>query len=606
MPFPSGEVLLGKYRIDRLIGAGAFAEVYQATHLKLNAPYALKVLRRDESGLGSSEYGLWVERFQQEAMLGTKLKSPHIVMVHDYEEQDALLVLRMDYLPGGSLADRLQKLKEQERAMSVGEAVRIALETAQGLAALHAMDAVHRDVKPNNILFAADGRALVADLGLAQMPGGASMRSVLSQAAPHPGTPAYMSPEQSHSAEHVTPASDVYALGAVLFEMLTGRLYKNVKGGTGVQALRSETPPWLVNVLNRMLAPDPKMRPWDGNEAVTALESGSEKPKGPIHIPAPRPEEPQKPGRTDKRWLTPVVLGLVAVFGAVVVLARCLAPEPLPAPTPIAAAPTRVSPTSTPRAAETVVSPTSTGPAVTVSPVPTKVLSTQTSPSPAATAVADSPATNSLQPGGSVSGQVAQGAYDDYAFAAQANRPVLVTSERTDGDLCYAVEIANADGEYMRGLINACGGKEEASYTPEKDGKLYLRVRGTSRYGSYAVGMNWVDQGAGAGAGGPEMTIAPGGSVSGQVAQGAYDDYAFAAQANRPVLVTSERTDGDLCYAVEIANADGEYMRGLINACGGKEEASYTPEKDGKLYLRVRGTSRYGSYTAGMSWVDQP
>ncbi len=276
MTFQPGDILLDKYRIDRFIGAGAFAEVYQATHVKLNAVYALKVLRREESGMGSSEYGRWVERFRQEARLGAGLKSAHIVPVYDFDEQDDLLVLRMDYLPGGSLADRLARLKAEVRQMPVEEAVRIAVETAEGLAALHALDAVHRDVKPNNILLASNGRALVADLGLAQMPGGASMRSVMSQAVSHPGTPAYMSPEQMRSSEHLTSASDVYALGAVLFEMLTGRLYRNVKPGTAVQSLRADMPDWLAELVGKMLAKDPEARPWDGAEAAEALRTGAE------------------------------------------------------------------------------------------------------------------------------------------------------------------------------------------------------------------------------------------------------------------------------------------------------------------------------------------
>ena len=276
MLFQPGDILLGKYRIDRFIGAGAFAEVYQATHLRLNAVYALKVLRRDGPGLGSSEYGRWVERFRQEAKLGASLKSAHIVQVYDYEEEDDLLVLRMEYLPGGSLADRLSRLKDQGQQLAVEEAVRITLDVAQGLAALHDKDVVHRDVKPSNILFAADGRALVADLGLAQMPGGSSDRHLLSavDVASQPGTPEYKSPEQVASVDHLTSASDVYTLGVVLFEMLTGRLYRNVRPGTTVQALRPDTSDWLAELLGRMLAGDYKARSWDGNEVAEALRTG--------------------------------------------------------------------------------------------------------------------------------------------------------------------------------------------------------------------------------------------------------------------------------------------------------------------------------------------
>ncbi len=277
MSFQPGDILLDKYRIDRFIGAGAFAEVYQATHLKLHAVYALKVLRRDESGMGSSEYGRWVERFRQEARLGAGLKSAHIVPVYDYEEENDLLVLRMDYLPGGSLADRLQKLKDHQRQMPVDEAVRIAVEVAQGLAVMHDKDVVHRDVKPNNILFAADGRALVADLGLAQTPGGSSDRHLLSwyEVMSQPGTVEYKSPEQRNNVDHLTSASDVHTLGAVLFEMLTGRLLRNVKPGTTVQSLRADTPDWLAEVMGRMLAKVPEDRLWDGSEAAEALRNGA-------------------------------------------------------------------------------------------------------------------------------------------------------------------------------------------------------------------------------------------------------------------------------------------------------------------------------------------
>ena len=137
---------------------------------------------------------------------------------------------------------------------------------ADGLAAIHALDVVHRDLKPSNILFDAQGRAKIADLGLAQVPGGPSMRSRLSQSAPHPGTPAYMSPEQINTSEHLSPASDVYALGAVLFEVLTGRLLRNIKPGTPAQSLRADTPEWLDELLVKMLTKDYEARPlgWRG------------------------------------------------------------------------------------------------------------------------------------------------------------------------------------------------------------------------------------------------------------------------------------------------------------------------------------------------------
>ena len=265
--------LLDRYRIERFIGKGAFAEVYLVMHLALNKRYALKILDKD-AGLGSTLYADYVQRFRLEAQLGAALDSPYIIRVYDFEQEGDLLILRMEYAAGGSLSQRLDTIRRKVAPpIPIDEAVRIAHQVALGLAALHELDVVHRDVKPSNILFAEDGRAMLADLGLAQAPGGPSMRSQMSEAMPHPGTPAYMSPEQATLPfQHLTPASDVYALGAVLFEMLTGRLYKSQRPGTPVTKFRSDTPDWLVEILNRMLAKNPDKRPGNGEEVAEMLQ----------------------------------------------------------------------------------------------------------------------------------------------------------------------------------------------------------------------------------------------------------------------------------------------------------------------------------------------
>ena len=249
---PNNLILNNKYRIDALIGEGAFAQVYRATHLQLQAPRALKILRHDAPGVGSTEFADYAQRFQLEAQLGAKLNNqPYVIQVHDFERDGEMLILVMEYASGGSLADLLDRVRQKGRLISIDDSLRLALEVASGLAAIHALDVVHRDLKPSNILFDAQGRAKIADLGLAQVPGGPSMRSRLSQSAPHPGTPSYMSPEQISTYEHLSPASDVYALGAVLFEVFTGRLYKNVRPGTPANSLRADMPQWLNDLLGQ-------------------------------------------------------------------------------------------------------------------------------------------------------------------------------------------------------------------------------------------------------------------------------------------------------------------------------------------------------------------
>jgi eukaryotic-like serine/threonine-protein kinase len=274
MRYQPGDTILNKYRIEALIGRGAFADVYRARHLALDAPRALKILRRDAPGLGSSDYRDFQARFQLEAQLGSKLDHPNIIQVFDFEQDGETLILVTEYAQGGSLAEKLAGTRERNELISIDESVQIAIDVAQGLSAIHALDAVHRDLKPSNILFDQKGCAKVADLGLAQVPGGPSMRSQLSSAEPHPGTPGYMSPEQEVSGKYLKPSSDIFALGLLLYELLTGRNYHNVKPGMKLVELREDIPRWLNNLTIQMLSEDHKDRPWDGSEAYLSLRDG--------------------------------------------------------------------------------------------------------------------------------------------------------------------------------------------------------------------------------------------------------------------------------------------------------------------------------------------
>ena len=274
MAYQSSEIILKKYRVESLIGQGAFAEVYRAVHLELNAPRALKILRKDAPGLGSTEYGDYQMRFQLEAQLGAKLNHPNIIGVHDFERDGKDLILVMEFAAGGNLGKLIEQARQNGNPIPLEKAISIALEVADGLSALHAMDVVHRDLKPSNILFDAKGHAKVADLGLAQVPGGPSMRSQLSMPAPHPGTSAYMSPEQRISGDYLTSASDVYALGLVLFEILTGRVYRGQRPGTRASSLRADIPEWIDDLLVRMLLENTDGRPWDGKEVADQLRTG--------------------------------------------------------------------------------------------------------------------------------------------------------------------------------------------------------------------------------------------------------------------------------------------------------------------------------------------
>jgi eukaryotic-like serine/threonine-protein kinase len=268
-----GEILGEKYRIEHLLGTGAFGEVFLATHLKLHTLRALKILSHSKSGVGSTEYNDYFTRFTLEAQLGAQTNHAHVVQVYDFEQLGDELVLVMEYAPGGSLSDLMDTIASDKRELAVNDVVNITRDLAEGLAAIHIMDVVHRDLKPANILFDAEGHAKIADLGVAQVKGGSTSRSQLGPIAhSHPGTPAYMSPEQELTGMYLTPASDIYSLGIILFELLTGRTFKSLPPGTRVKSLRQDIPNWLDELITKMLSEKPSNRPWSGSELVDELK----------------------------------------------------------------------------------------------------------------------------------------------------------------------------------------------------------------------------------------------------------------------------------------------------------------------------------------------
>ena len=278
MPYNPGDTILDKYSIVKALGQGAFGEVYLVTHLGLNVPRAIKVLRKNLPGWGANDYENARKRFRLEARLGAQLNSPaanpYLLQVHNLEDRDELLLLEMEYAAGGNLKDKIAGYVSQKKAMPVADALRIAVCVAEGLAALHANQSVHRDVKPSNILFDEHGNARLGDLGIAQTWDDLTDRGDLGSLAPsQPGDPYYMSPEQGVTRAALTFSSDIYSLGLVLFEMLTGQNYRFLEPGTHLRNLRADVSPALDDLLAQMLAKDPEARPWNGEKAARLLKA---------------------------------------------------------------------------------------------------------------------------------------------------------------------------------------------------------------------------------------------------------------------------------------------------------------------------------------------
>ena len=273
---PTDLILNGKYKIEKLLGAGAFGEVYLATHLDLKVLRAVKVAHRSMPGFASSRFEEAFDRFRQEAQIGARIKNDHIIQIHDFENGEESLHLVMEYASSGNLEDKLIDMQAEENVYTVEESLRIIHDIAIGLAVLHDKRSpiVHRDLKPSNILFDGEGNAKIADLGLAQVPGGLSQRTRLgSLAQPHPGTPAYMSPEQENSFNMLRPTSDIYSLGLIWFEMLSGVNYKMQPPGTRIEEFCEEVSKEIQNLIENMLEKDVEVRIWNGHFLLTRLEN---------------------------------------------------------------------------------------------------------------------------------------------------------------------------------------------------------------------------------------------------------------------------------------------------------------------------------------------
>lgn len=245
-----GSTLAG-YRLDALIARGGMGVVYRATHLALDRPVALKVIARqfaDDAGFR--------DRFLRESRLAARLDHPAVVPVYDAREEDGELIVAMRLVSGGDLKKRI----ESDGPLDPAEAVALLDQIAAALDAAHANGIVHRDVKPHNILLEGE-RAYLTDFGLAKALGDSGVLSGASVV----GTAEYMSPEQWRGGQ-VGPAADIYSLGCVLYESLTGIVPYARQAGDA----EPELPQGLDTVIERAVAKDPAARYATAGELIEA------------------------------------------------------------------------------------------------------------------------------------------------------------------------------------------------------------------------------------------------------------------------------------------------------------------------------------------------
>jgi serine/threonine-protein kinase len=278
-PIQVGDLVAGKYRVDRVLGEGGMGVVVAATHEQLDEKVALKFLR--PAVASNPEI---VQRFIREARAAVKVRSEHVARVLDVGAiASGAPYMVMEYLDGQDLAQTLAA----RGPLPVGDTVTYVLQTCEAVAEAHAQGIVHRDLKPANLFLARrpTGRPIVKvlDFGISKVTSNTGDNPALTKASAVMGSPSYMSPEQMVSAGSVDARADVWALGVVLYELLTGKLpfiaetMPELVGKilqatyTPVGALRPDVPPGLQATIDRCLQKDPTLRPANVAELAAGL-----------------------------------------------------------------------------------------------------------------------------------------------------------------------------------------------------------------------------------------------------------------------------------------------------------------------------------------------
>ncbi|WP_344241327.1 serine/threonine-protein kinase, partial [Kribbella hippodromi] len=283
-----------RYRLGVSLGRGGMGEVYRATDELLGREVAVKLMLKSGADKAAAE------RFQREARAAARLSDPHIVAVYDFGQENDKFYLVMELVEGRSVAAELA----EDGPLPWARAIQIVEQAAAGLAAAHAENVVHRDIKPSNLMAGADGRVKVADFGIAHVQG--SETNDLTVTGQILGTPHYLSPERARGLQ-AGPESDVYALGCVLYQLVTGRPPFTGDHPTAVLYQHVDTPPVppsqlrpelagpLESILLQMLAKTPESRP-TAAQLTTLPTSGDWFPTQPVPTNLPtRPFAPTPP-----------------------------------------------------------------------------------------------------------------------------------------------------------------------------------------------------------------------------------------------------------------------------------------------------------------------
>ncbi|CAN5477210.1 hypothetical protein BH10ACT3_BH10ACT3_12980 [soil metagenome] len=349
----AGLTLCGRYELERLIGAGGMAQVWEATDLVLGRRVAVKVLHPHLAGDAA-----FVARFRAEAVAAARLSHPNIVGVYDTCADGGNEAIVMELLD----ASTLRRYLDEHHTVDADTTVRIGLRLLDALEAAHRSGLVHRDVKPSNILLCADGRVKIADFGIAK----ADDQTELTQEGALVGTATYLAPEQLLGTG-VDGRADLYSLGIVLYECLTGRV--PFQGDTGAaialarlhsdpidpRRVRADVPPRVAEAVMRTLQRDPDDRYDSAADLRAALLDTGVQPV--VTSPPPPPEvsvDPASPppsfARSERGWIYPTLFILLVATALIVAgllvretTSKQNSPTPTTTPAPTVTTPATIS-----------------------------------------------------------------------------------------------------------------------------------------------------------------------------------------------------------------------------------------------------------------------
>jgi serine/threonine protein kinase len=276
----SGDMLIGRqlgdYTIQTLLGQGGMARVYKGYDASLQRYAAVKVV--EPNLLASQDEGEYRERFLREARAIARINHPCVVSVFQFGELDNLYYMAMGFVEGDDLREIIKEYNRQKKTMSDKQIMRIIRDIAEALDYSHKNGVIHRDVKPSNIMVTGDGHAVLTDFGLALSAQEGTLGNTF-------GSVHYIAPEQAISSAQAVPQSDLYSLGVVLYEMLTGRVPFEDASAMSVALKHISDPPPLPSTINPRITPsvesvllkaldkDPRKRHITGNAFATALEA---------------------------------------------------------------------------------------------------------------------------------------------------------------------------------------------------------------------------------------------------------------------------------------------------------------------------------------------